>query len=156
MPSDSKAGKIGAKCMPPENPIYGIDSNIIIYALDKSGGEKHVLAKRIVERCMKGDITLAITNQVLAETAFNVEDSIPPEEWDAFLFAILHLPNWKKISYSHATVVKLSSRNPKNDFWDALIFETLRENHISHLYTENTKDFPKGSGIIAINPFVQK
>lgn len=38
------------------------------------------------------------------------------------------------------------------EYWDALIAATMIENNISHIYTENIKDF-RIEGITAVNPF---
>jgi len=41
-------------------------------------------------------------------------------------------------------------------FFDALLAQTMLENNIHLIYTENTKDFNKIPGIKAINPFTDK
>lgn len=42
--------------------------------------------------------------------------------------------------------------NQKVDFWDALIAETMKENGIVKIYTENEQDFMKIPGIKVVNP----
>ncbi len=54
--------------------------------------------------------------------------------------------------YSSATKKSAYQGTP---FWDALIAETMLENGVSTIYTENEKDFKKMRGINAINPFKQ-
>lgn len=142
--------------MPPGSDVIGIDSNVLIYALDRKSGVKHDVARKLVAKCMRGEIALAISNQVLAETLFNIEEGVPIQDIADFVDSIQKLPSWKKLVYSHQTVSNVLIRKEKTDFWDTLIAETLKENNIPTIYTENTKDFEKIPGVKATNPFRPK
>ena len=58
------------------------------------------------------------------------------------------------VNYSARTILRASELNEmyKVHFWDALIAATMIENNVFTIFTENTKDFKKIKGIIAINP----
>lgn len=62
--------------------------------------------------------------------------------------------NWTKINYSADTLEQAMNTaiNQKVDFWDALIAETMKENGIVKIYTENEQDFMKIPGIKVVNP----
>lgn len=44
-------------------------------------------------------------------------------------------------------------KEKKKHFWDAVIVETMKENRVNQIYTENEKDFEIFEYIKAINPF---
>lgn len=62
--------------------------------------------------------------------------------------------NWVKINYYERTVkiAMFTSKNFNASFWDTLIAETMKENGINKIYTENEDDFKKIPGIKVINP----
>jgi predicted nucleic acid-binding protein len=63
--------------------------------------------------------------------------------------------NWKKINYNENIIKKAINVTIefKAKFWDAVIAETMKENEIVKIYTENEDDFKKIPGIKVINPF---
>lgn len=65
--------------------------------------------------------------------------------------------NWTKLNYSSATALKaaISASYYNSPFWDNLIAETMKENEISLIFTENDKDFRRIAGIKAVNPFTK-
>ena len=63
--------------------------------------------------------------------------------------AIMSSIYWKVFNYTGNTICKaLDSRIV---FWDSLIIETMKENGVTGMVTENTKDF-SGSGLRVHNP----
>ncbi|MEK6957609.1 MAG: PIN domain-containing protein [archaeon] len=131
-----------------------VDTNILVYAYEKENSEKRAKCVKLVEKCFRGELDLYISNQVLAELSSvllnKIEKPLPPEDVRGIIEEINKTESWKKISYDGKTVEKaVSGASP---FWDALIGETMRENNILKIYTENTKDFERLEGIIPINP----
>ena len=63
--------------------------------------------------------------------------------------------HWEKINYVHTTLRKAMQTAKQSDLqiWDSLIAETMKENGIRRILTENIKDFGKIAGITTINPF---
>ena len=53
-----------------------IDSNILIYAFDKSEAIKHKKAKKLLEKCFGGESRLATSTQVLSEFFVNATKKI--------------------------------------------------------------------------------
>jgi predicted nucleic acid-binding protein len=86
-----------------------------------------------------------------------IENPISFENAKTIVEGIIESENWAKIDYNSRTVRKAAiTVNNDNSlhFWDALIAETMIENKITEIYTENTKDFEKIPGIRAINPML--
>jgi len=62
------------------------------------------------------------------------------------------------ISYNQRTIMQATNLSYELNihFFDALLAQTMLENNVHVIYTENTKDFNKIPGIKAINPFTDK
>jgi len=136
-----------------------IDTSIIVYAYDLSEKEKRAKCKALVESGFKGEAELAVSNQILAELFVvltkKIENPISVEDARTIIAGIIESDNWIKADYNSNTVkgaILRVGKIKKAHFWDALITETMLENHIHEIYTENIKDFEKFPGIKAINP----
>src|SRR3989344_2759753 len=104
-----------------------------------------------VQKAFKGEIKLAVSNQVLAELFFVLTKKLKTpfivEEAETIVSGIIDSVNWVKINYNHETVKKATalSRSKKISIWDSLIVSTALEHDITKIYTENVKDFKETS-----------
>ena len=134
--------------------MRGIDTNILVYAFDTAYKEKRAICKEIIEKIFEGKQKGAITNQILAEfvnaVTRKIEKPLPEDAAKAIIGSILSSENWIVYNYTGKTI--LNSLPSKGPFWDFLIAQTLKENNVDTIITENTKDF-KEFGIRAVNPF---
>jgi len=134
-----------------------IDTNILVYAFDESEKQKRAIAKKIVSDITTGEMEATVSNQVLAEffivVTTKIETPISAANAKIIVDGIIDSLHWRKINYTSKTVSKAieASITGKNHFWDALIKETMLENGVYAIMTENTKDF-KSEQIKAINP----
>ncbi len=136
-----------------------VDSNIIVYAHDAQAGERHRLSRELILECMEGKRIFYVSNQILGEVVNVIKvklPHLPPEIPVQIIEDILHIPSWKKLNYSEYTVKEALKLSAGKSFWDAVIAQTMIENGITKIYTENTKDFSKIKGIKAVNPFHSK
>ncbi|MHB8360601.1 MAG: PIN domain-containing protein [Thermoplasmataceae archaeon] len=135
------------------------DSNIICYAYDLTEPSKRDICLPLVEDVFKGKTTGTISNQVLVEifNAFTRKLAVPLDKANVIVRSFIVSKYWYKLDYSHKTLLKAleSSQSFKSPFLDVLISETMKENGISKIVTENEKDFNKISGIVVVNPFKQ-
>lgn len=133
------------------------DTNVLVYAFDEAEPQKRSRCKKLVETVFEGNLLGVISNQVLAELFFvlteKIEKPINKEKAQTIVEGFIESINWKKINYSINTVKKAtkSAVSKKIHFWDALIAETMTENELFTIYTENAKDFKKIRNIKAIN-----
>jgi len=139
---------------------FFVDTNVLVYAYDKSAGKKHEVARKIVGDVFDGKKPGVVSNQVLAEL-FSVltgktNRSAPKEQAASVVRGIVLSPNWAKIDYSSQTVVDaaLLCGEHGNHFWDCLIAQTMLEHGIEKILTENAKDFNIPQ-IVAEDPFKQ-
>lgn len=135
-----------------------LDSNILIYSIDSSEKEKHVIAKKILEECWMGKCSYVLSIQNISEFFVNATNKVAKplskEQGQKIVKRILSFNNFIKIVPSQDTLkraidIVISHNVP---YWDALIAATMLENKISQIYTENTADF-NIPGITPINPF---
>ena len=56
----------------------GLDTNIIVYALDNSDRERHRKAVQIVEDLFENPANYAVAVQILAESVYVVKRKYPP------------------------------------------------------------------------------
>lgn len=135
-----------------------IDTNIIVYAFDRSEFEKRTRCKGIIGGVFSGDVKGVITNQILSEfysvITNKIEHPISLSEARDIILGIINSENWTKFNYNEKTVLTASKlcERFKIDFWDSLIAATMIENNIFIIYTENDKDFGKISELEVINP----
>ncbi len=134
------------------------DTNILVYAYDLDEMEKRKVCSKLVEDVFKGNYDGVVTNQILSEF-FNamtrkIENPLSKEEAIQIVKKYIISAKWIKINYNTDTVLKasVSSSYFKTSFWDTLIAETMKENNISRIFTENKKHFSKIPRINVINP----
>ncbi|MFH1072911.1 MAG: hypothetical protein V1743_05790 [Nanoarchaeota archaeon] len=136
--------------------MIAIDTNILIYAFDTAYPRKRAVCKKLLEEVFAGRKKAVLTNQILAEFSAavtrKIEKPLAKKDCQAIIGAFLSSENWKILNYTGDTVLgALSSEKP---FWDSLIAQTLKENGIRELISENEKDF-SGTGLIVRNPFTK-
>lgn len=134
-----------------------VDSNILIYSLQKQALEKHQSANALLEKLSK-DGTLTLSVQNLAETSRvilekSTSHSFDEDELASRLSILARLS--LVLNYGPTTVAQAIRlvKTHKLHFFDALLVATMQENSIEEIITENTGDFKKIPGIKAINPF---
>ncbi|MBI2598274.1 MAG: PIN domain-containing protein [Candidatus Diapherotrites archaeon] len=137
---------------------FFVDSNILVYAFDESEPKKRLIAKKIVEDITKGEKKGIVSNQVLGELFFaltkKIEKPLKKETAQIIINGLIDSVHWKKVNYSVHTVSKAIEISIKENlpFWDSIILETMLENKVFAILTENTKDFASRQ-IKAKNPF---
>ena len=115
------------------------DTNILFYAYDLSEPSKREVCKTLVGNVFGGETKGFISNQILVEL---------------YIESFLASTNWLKIRYNHFTIKSALhiSKTFGAPFLDSLIAETMKENGISSIITENERDFRRISGIQVPNP----
>ncbi|OWP53188.1 PIN domain family protein [Candidatus Micrarchaeum sp.] len=134
------------------------DTSVIVYAFDSSEVEKHSIASKMIGKAMN-EGNGVISSQVLLElynvlTRF-VTNPLPREDAERIIKDFAGASSWRKLDYGVSTAVSAveTSVRLKTNIWDTLITETMKENNVYTIVTENEKDFKKIKGIRVINPF---
>jgi predicted nucleic acid-binding protein len=131
---------------------YTLDTNILIYAVDRSAGAKHHLATAIVDGSVERHCVLTL--QALAEFVFAVtrKDLVPRPE------AVAQARNWLTVfpivvadvrAFDVACSVMLTGRL---SMFDALLLATAREAGCTVLLSEDMQDGAEFDGLVVRNP----
>ena len=133
-----------------------IDSNVLVYAYDRTDPGKHLLAKGIVQQSIeKSESAVSIQNlvefsRIMAEKS---KEKVPHHQVSGYVERIC--ANCQVIAYGPPTITSalMLCASYKIHFFDALIAATMQENGICEIITENEKDFAGLPFIKASSPF---
>lgn len=132
------------------------DTNIICYAFDLNEPAKKEVCEKLIKKVMGGETVGVVSNQVLGEV-FNLATrklGISPDKVRIIIDTIIESKKWRKINYTEGTIAKAAQNFELfgTHFWDLVIAETMKENGVEEIFTENEKDF-KASEVVVKNPF---
>lgn len=133
-----------------------LDTNIIVYAHDFSSGEKHAVAKEIMDylwESRKGVISV----QVLQEFFVCVTQKIvKPILIKNARMILEYLSNWEVVvndKYITLKAIDLQDRY-RFSFWDSLIIQAAVQSQAGLLFSEDLPDGQDIMGLKIINPFL--
>lgn len=133
------------------------DTNIICYAFDLAEPAKRKVCERLLYKVFTGEISGVVSNQVLGEvfSASVTKMRMPADKVAVVVKALILSEKWEKIDYTTRTVDRALDGygSAGSHFWDLLIAETMKENGVARIITENEKDFGGIPGIRVTNPF---
>jgi predicted nucleic acid-binding protein len=135
---------------------YFVDTNILVYAHDRTAGVKHSRARALLEQ-LWGSGEGVLSTQVLQELCVNLRrktaNPLPVEEVRRL---IQDYSTWEVISNGPESILKaldLEIRY-KTSFWDALILQAVDEAGASILYSEDLSTGQSYGAIRVVNPLI--
>jgi len=132
------------------------DTNILVYAYTTDEQSKHGICKEIVKKVFTGDVKATISNQIIGELSRALLDKFnsPLLDVEKVIDGLILYKNLDKVNYTPQTIRKalFNCKTYKTPFWDSVIAETMKENGITEIFTENESDFSKIPGIKVTNP----
>ena len=126
------------------NTIALIDTNILVYAFDKSEEEKHSICANLLDRCWLESEKYAVSVQNLSEfyhiTTQKIQKPLKKEFAEKIVKRIIAFDNWQVIKFDENTVLSAIEINKKcnTHYFDALLVATMRESGIFKIYTDLT------------------
>jgi predicted nucleic acid-binding protein len=133
-----------------------VDTNILVYAHDRSAGEKHERALRIIERLWStGEGVLS--TQVLQEFCFNLRRKVarplPVEEVRHILEDYM---SWEIVVNDAASVIRALDVEGryKISFWDALVLQAAESSGVKILYSEDLARGRHYGDVEVVNPLI--
>jgi predicted nucleic acid-binding protein len=139
----------------PTGQFRFIDTNILVYAYDRSAGRKHTAAARLVEQCWE-DENGCISIQVLQEFYVTVTRKIPrPLEYQTARQVIADLTHWR-IHIPEAIDVLQAidlQQTYRLAFWDAMVLQSAARLGCTQLLSEDLSHGETYSTVQVINPF---
>lgn len=133
---------------------YFVDTNILLYAHDRSAGLKHERARQLVEQLWASGQGV-LSTQVLQELCINLRRKIarplPVEEMRGIIQDYL---SWEIVINDSASVLQaleIELRYQKS-FWDALILQAAESSGAAILYSEDLGAGQKYVAVQVVNP----
>jgi predicted nucleic acid-binding protein len=133
---------------------YFVDTNILMYAHDRSAGVKHERAHQLVEGLwISGHGVLS--TQVLQELCINLRRRIArPLPVEEVRRLIQDYVSWEIVANTPASVLQALEIEVryKTSFWDALVLQAAESSGAAVLYSEDLAAGQKYGPIQVVNP----
>ena len=131
-----------------------LDTNVLVYAIDRSDGAKHRIAQELLARRADDFVVSAqVLSELYAVITRKFRDSITPEQAASFVDRISGLP----VIAIDADLVRDAialSREARLSHWDGLILAAARLAACDTLLTEDLSHGSTIAGVLIENPFV--
>lgn len=135
-----------------------LDTNIIVYAYDKSAGEKHKVASDIIVALWNAGVGV-ISTQVLQEFFVIVTGKVPkPLKAHVAREIINDLLKWEVVVNDGVSILSAIDiqLEYKYSFRDSMIIDAAIKGGASILYSEDLSDGQVIKGITIKNPFKER
>lgn len=132
---------------------FSLDTNILVYAVDRDSGERHELARELIGRAAQRDCVLTV--QALAEFfhATTRKNLLEPARASAFVRDWLDGFHVTSADDTALTDAMDAVEEHRLSFWDAMLWATARQIGCSAILSEDMQDGRRLSGVEFINPF---
>ncbi len=133
---------------------FTLDTNILIYAIDRDAGQKHHLSKKLISAAALCDCVLTL--QTLGEFFFATtrKNLLDPSDTIRFLDSFQKVFDTVSATSSSLHEAIDIIKNHQISFWDAMQFSTAKQAGCVALLSEDLQDDWRYSGLTVINPFV--
>jgi predicted nucleic acid-binding protein len=132
-----------------------VDTNVLVYAFDKSNSPKKLVAQRLMNELMEADV-LRVSTQVLQELFVTLTRKVSQRCSIEEAMAVLEdLTAWPLMVVDYAAIraaVGLAGQ-AKLSFWDALVVVAAARTGAAVLYSEDLNDGQEILGVRISNPF---
>lgn len=130
-----------------------LDTNILFYAMDREAGERHQLAKKIVDRAIVFDSVLTLQSLCEFYAAVTGKDKMPAREAEAQIKDWMDLfPIVSAKSKSLIRAIKAVNQHTLS-FWDAMLWAVAHDAGVTMLLSEDFQHDRVLDGIHFCNPF---
>jgi predicted nucleic acid-binding protein len=135
---------------------YFVDTNILLYAHDRSAGLKHERARQLIERLWTSGEGV-LSTQVLQELCINLRRKLarplPVEEIRQIIQDYL---SWEIIVNTPLSVLQTLeiAVRYQTSFWDALVLQAAESSGAEVLYSEDLATGQKYGTVQVVNPLL--
>ena len=136
-----------------------VDTNVLVYAYDRSEPEKQHRALEVLDRLAVTSVGV-ISTQVLAEffVAITRRIAAPLSVAEAYERVENYLQAWDVLDVTGMIVLEATRgvREYRFNFWDAQIWATARLNQIPVVFSEDFNSGQVTEGVRFVNPFAEE
>lgn len=133
---------------------YFVDTNILIYAHDRSTGIKHERARQLLERLWANGQGV-LSTQVLQELCVNLRrKSAHPPSVDEIRRLIQDYLSWEVVVNTPQAVIQALEIEVRHriSFWDALVLQAAEQSGAAVLYSEDLAAGERYGAVRVLNP----
>ena len=133
---------------------YFVDTNILLYAHDRSAGLKHERARQVIEQLWNSGQGV-LSTQVLQELCINLRRQVArPLSVEEIRRIIQDYSSWEIVINDSASVLKALEIELRyqTSFWDALILQAAESSGAAILYSEDLAAGQKYGAVKVVNP----
>lgn len=131
-----------------------VDSNILLYAHDRSTGAKHLLARTLLEKVWHSGLGV-ISTQILQEVCVNLRRKAgSPLSIEEVRSIVQDYLSWEVVTNTHQSILQaldIEARY-KISFWDAMVIQAAENAGCAILYSEDLNDQQRFGSVQIINP----
>jgi predicted nucleic acid-binding protein len=134
-----------------------VDTNILVYAHDRSAGVKHQRSQMLLEQLWDSGQGV-LSTQVLQELCTNLRRKIShPLPVDEVRRLIRDYATWEVVTNTSESVLQALDieLRYKTSFWDALILQAAESSGASILYCEDLATGQRYRAVQVVNPLIQ-
>jgi predicted nucleic acid-binding protein len=146
---------MSARTRPSASPICFVDTNVLVYAFDRSDPARSAVAVKLLTELLTDD-RLRLSIQVLQEffvtVTRKIEAPLAAEEAIAVMDNLAVAPVFEP-RYEHVREAARLSVSARISFWDALIVVASTGSGAARLYSEDLNAGQVVLGVEIVNPF---
>ena len=134
-----------------------VDTNILIYAHDRSAGEKHAEAAALIEELWESGRGV-LSTQVLQEFCVNLQRRVSPPLPQSELKSLVEdYAAWEVVTPTVNSVLQALDLQTRYriSFWDALIIQSAESGGATTLYSEDLSHNQLYGTVRVSNPFAE-
>jgi predicted nucleic acid-binding protein len=133
-----------------------VDTNILVYAHDRSTGEKHLRARMLIDQLWDSGLGV-LSTQVLQEFCYNIRrKATNPLPVDEVRLLLRDYATWEVVTNTSSSILgalDIEARY-KTSFWDALILQAAESCGAAVLYSEDLAKGQRYGSVQVVNPLV--
>ena len=136
---------------------YFVDTNVLVYAYDRSAGPKHERAQALIEELWNSGSGL-LSTQVLQEFCVNLRHKAgQPLAADHVRRLIQDYSTWEIVVNTTESILQALDIEARYriSFWDALILQAAESSGATLVYSEDLASGQKYGCIRVVNPFAE-
>jgi len=138
---------------------YLVDTNLLVYAYDRSEPEKQAKAVEILDELVKNG-TGILSPQVLSEfyTVVTRKLAAPLTPREGYTSISNYIRSWNMVDLTSYVVLEAvrGVRDHRLSYWDSLIWATAKMNQIPTVLSEDFSSNSVIEGVRFTNPFKRK
>jgi predicted nucleic acid-binding protein len=133
-----------------------VDTNILVYAHDRSTGEKHLRARVLIDQLWDSGRGV-LSTQVLQEFCYNIRrKAANPLPVDEVRLLLRDYATWEVVTNTSSSILgalDIETRY-KTSFWDALILQAAESCGAAILYSEDLGKGQRYGSVRVVNPLL--